>query len=139
MMKRIFMVGLILWSLTLITSLNFIIVLMSVRYAFTVNFNLLPLLYIVVAVVMIVVSKIYKISSKVYLFLWFFQLGVCFSIAWYISIAWGLLSSKTLLDILLYSVVFSTIFTVVSISISIYAYRRKHRDAKDIINEAVDM
>ncbi|MEM2021017.1 MAG: hypothetical protein QXP80_02170 [Zestosphaera sp.] len=133
--KWMILTGLTLWLLTVIMSVNVIITWTTVRHAFVVGLDLLVVFYMFLLALPTIAYKKLKIelSSLKYLLLWVTSLSVIFGSAWYYSLSWGILTSEALLNIVKFSITFSIIFTMVSIPASIYVYRRRRKDAWDLI------
>lgn len=138
--KWMVLTGLTLWLLTVVMGVNVLITWTTVRHAFVVGLDILVVFYMFLLALPVIAYKKLKIelSSLKHLLLWVMSLSVIFGSAWYYSLSQGILTSEVLLNMVKFSIAFSVIFTMIFIPASIYMYRRRRKDAWDLIWKALE-
>ncbi len=126
--KWVFYTGIILWCIMIPLVFNIIFTFIVVqRLLFILHSPILLVLLILPLPLASVLEWIKKPETRIRSLIHILLLAIVFITAWILNFTYSLLEASELVNILFFTLIFSTAFTVIVVPLTLYLYKRKNK------------
>jgi len=127
--KWIFYTGILLWCLTIPAAFNTIVAfIVGLRILYLPHTLITFLLLIMPPLLLIgILERVKKPEARIRSLIHILLLATVFIIAWMFNITYSLIEASELINILFFTLIFSTAFTVTAVPLSLHLYSRKNK------------